>query len=229
MKKHLKWIIPLVVVVVAAAAVAILVPLLRPYEPVIYEPGTIIYQSENITAKVVEPIYPYQEVMPYYSSPSVEEAFGGTSVIAIGIVRNIREVEITHHSEGEEHSRVYTLFDFCVSQYVKEKSREVRREKVLTVGWPASSYFYIAEYPKLSEGAEFLFFMQAPKEIDEGLAEYGAFTDVWVHHVHLFAFPKQGGRYVVSRYFEKFLTDEEKLRAATDLVDIIKKKVKEYS
>ena len=61
------------------AVVAVVAYMLRPYEPVIYEPGTIIYQSENITAKVVEPIYPYQEVMPYYPSASAEEVFGGAS------------------------------------------------------------------------------------------------------------------------------------------------------
>lgn len=226
--KKLKWIIPLSAVAIVAV-VAVVAYMLRPYEPVIYEPGTIIYQSENITAKVVEPIFPYQEVMPYYPSASAEEVFGGHPVIATGTVRNIREVEITHHSEGEEYSRVYTLFDFCVSEYVKETSREIRRDKVLTVGWPASSYFYIREYPKLSDGAEFLLFLQTPEDIDESIQEYGAFTDVWVYHVHSLAIPKQGGQYTLSHYFEKYVPDEDKSWIATDLIDIIKKKVKEYS
>lgn len=228
MKKYLKWLIPLFVVVLVAV-VALVAYMLRPYEPVIYEPGTVIYQSENITAKVVEPIYPYHEVIPYYASPSAEEAFGGHSVIAIGTVRNIREVEITHHSEGGDHSEVYTLFDFCVSKYVKETSREIKRDKVLTVGWPASSYHYIREYPSLKDGAEFLLFLSTPGEIDESIEEYGEFSDVWIYHVYSLAFPKHGEQYTINRSFEKYFTDEEKSWMPTDLVKLIKKKVKEYS
>ena len=232
MKKHLKWIIPLAVVVVLGivAVVIFVVPMLRPWETIIYEPGTVIYQSEKVTATVVEPTPNRNEVLGYFPSPSPEETFGEHPVIATGIVRNIREVEISYIDVDGLTTHVVTLFDFHVSSYVKETSLKMSRKRVLTVGWPSSSYWYDPSCPSLSEGAEFLLFMHVMNDLDyEDILERKGYTDTWATGACYAAFKKSMGKYTINSRFEAYLTDEEKSRAATDLVAIIKKQVREYS
>lgn len=229
MKKHLKWIIPLCAVAIIAIAAVIFNTFYIP-APVKYEPGMIIYQSKNVTATVVAPTPNRVEVMPYMRLPEPEEVFDGYPVIATGTVSNIREVEVSYTNNGSPTKKVITLFDFHVDKYVKNTSWSLGRKRFLTVGWPSSSYYYFREYPTLGEGEKFLLFMDVSADLDyEDILEREGYTDTWVTAPSVLAFERWVTRYTINQYFERYLTDEEKSRAETDLVDIIKQKIKEYS
>ena len=230
MKKRMKWLIPLsaVAIVAVVAAVALILHLSAP-DPIVYEPGTVIYQDDQVTAKVVEPAAERNIVRGYFSSPSAEDTFVGHPIIATGTVYNIREVELSYVDSSRPTTRVVTLFDFHVSEYVTNTSQTISNKGVLTVGWPFSSGYFAEEAPALHEGAEFLLFMHVMAELDyDDIVNRKAFTDTWVTGANFLAFEKANGKYTLNTYFEKYLTDTEKNRATTDLVNIIKEKVAQY-
>ena len=74
MKKRMKWLIPLsaVAIVAVVAAVALILHLSAP-DPIVYEPGTVIYQDDQVTAKVVEPAAERQKIYSMYGKLTEEE------------------------------------------------------------------------------------------------------------------------------------------------------------
>ena len=230
MTKRMKWLIPLSAVAVVAA-VALILHLSNP-DPIVYEPGTVIYQDDQVTAKVVEPAAQRQILQGYFPSYATSEyTFADHPIIATGIVRNIREVGISYYSDSLQgiRTKVVTMFDFYVNDYIKNSSQTILNQTVLTVGWPSSSFVFDEDCPELHEGAEFLLFMHVMDELDyEDVMNRKAYADTWVTGACYVAFEKTESGYISNPRFERYISDDEKSRIATDLVDIIKEKVAQY-
>ena len=231
MKKPLKWLIPLsaVAIVAVVAAVALILHLSNP-DPIVYEPGTVIYQDDQVTAKVVEPAAQRQTISGYFSLPPEEEAFTRHPIIVTGTVRNIREVEISYVEPYIGPTSLYvTVFDFHVDEYLKNTSQTIGNKEVITVGWPSSSYAYDEYCPELHEGAEFLLFTLVTAEFGvEDLANRKAYAEAWALYACYLAFEKTDSGYTLNPRFEKYLTEDQKSKASANLVDIIKDKVAQY-
>ena len=227
MKKRMKWLIPLsaVAIVAVVAAVALILHLSAP-DPIVYEPGTVIYQDDQVTAKVVEPAAQRQIIYSMYGPMSEDELFDRHHIIATGIVRNIREVEVSYIGTGGPESRVVTLFDFYVNEYLKDESSEESSKSILTVGWSYSSYDWVEDLPELQEDAEFLFFLEAMDRLErEDSMGRQRYANAWVYSPTRLGFEFIDGKYNVSSFFAEFFPDIEHADIETQLVELIQQKL----
>ena len=230
MKKPLKWIIPLsaVAIVAVVAAVALILHLSNP-DPIVYEPGTVIYQDDQVTAKVVAPTSNQVTVHSEWISRTAKEIFGDTKIIAKGTIKNIREVKVSYDNYGKTNEWVYTFFDFHISEYLKNTSSTKRNKQVLTVGWLFSSYYYSPEVPTLEEGKEYIFFFEVPAEDDPNDAlDRKEYTDVWVANPALTAFKKGDQGYSVNPVFLEYFQEDRRGNISANLENSIKEMVREY-
>ena len=219
MKKRLKWLIPLsAVAIVAAIAVGLFLS------------NGYVYWSPNVTVQEVDPspnrIIAHAEWLPR----TAEDIFGNTKIIAKGTVKNIREIKVSYDNYGQPGERVYTLFDFHVSEYLKNTSSTKRNKSVLTVGWLYSSYCYSPEVPVLEEGSEYLFFFEVPAEdAPKDALDRKNYTDVWARSPQLAAFKKGVQGYSVNSYFLEYFQEDQRANISGNLENAIKEKVKEYA
>lgn len=227
MKKRLKWLIPLsAVAIVAVVAAVALIP--RTPDQIVYEPGTVIYQDDQVTAKVVEPAAQRQIIYSMYGKLTEEEIFVDHHIIATGTVKNIREVEISYTDLGGPTTIVVTLFDFYVHEYIKNDTSNLRSQAMLTVGWSNSSYRWSDDAPVLEDGADYLLFMEALSELKtEGLMGRIHYSDAWVLAPELLAYKKQNNSYTVKSYLSEYFSEEQWAVRDTKLLEIIAERVDE--
>lgn len=228
MKKRMKWLIPLsaVAIVAVVAAVALILHLSNP-DPIVYEPGTVIYQDDQVTAKVVEPAAQRQNFYPVYALTE-EDIFVAHHIIATGTVKNIREVEISYTDLGGPTTKVVTLFDFYVDEYVKNDTRNLRSQAMLTVGWSNSSYHWSDDAPVLEDGADYLLFMEALSELKtEGVMGRIHYADAWVLAPEMLAYKKHNNSYAVKNFLSEHFSEAQWAVRDTKLLEIIKERVDE--
>lgn len=195
MKKHIKWIIPLC----AVAIVAVIAIALRMSSP-------IIHKSAHVTVKKVGPSEKTNTSLCTLMLPLEEERlFRDHTLIVKGVVKNIREAEVSYTDYGREKTKYVTLFDFRVTEYLKNSS-SVKEKRVLTLGHSLSSYEWVTGAHKLTEGEECILFCHVFADDSEPEPLYThEYTDAWVRDPVTLIMPRNGDTYKVNPSFAPFV------------------------
>ena len=199
MKKRLKWLIPLAAVaIVASVATTILILLLT---------NPIVHESEHVSVKSVPSAEKTTQIYAQMSALT-EDMVLQYPLVVTGVVKNIREVEVTFTDFGRESTTYVTLFDFQVTDYIKNNSSTLKEKNVLTLGHSLSSYRWVAGTPSLTEGNEYLLFCYVFADDSEPEPLYThEYTDAWITDPVRLIIPKDGDVYVANEFFKPYTID----------------------
>ena len=201
MKKHLKWLIPLFAVAIVAIAAAV--------APIFHLTNTIVHESDHVSVRKVTPA---EETKQIYAqmSPLTEDTVFQYPLIVSGVVKNIREVEISYSDYGREKTKCVTLFDLKVTEYLKNSSPSLKEKRVLTLGHSLSSYQWISGAPELTEGGEYILFCYVFADDPEPEPMYThEYSDAWITDPVRLIIAKDGEAYNANEFFKVYAGDSK--------------------
>ena len=126
--------------------------------------NSIVYRDDAVSVKEVtpsgDPSFSVMEWLQY----TPKDYFGVPVIIATGKIKNLRDIEVEYEYYGSKKTSRMALFEFEVTEYLLNTS-SVPSKQVLTVGHSFESDELVQDVPILSEGKEFLLFLQQPDDM----------------------------------------------------------------